>query len=327
MREIRVGSIQPLEQPRLYASGSQQPDPDLVTQKIEENVDLACRLLTRAGEAGCDIAAYPEDLQAIGHYLYYIDPSTFLGCVETVPGPTSDRIAEVARKHRMHVIYTQYERVGEKVYNAAVLIGRKGELIGKYHKVQMPTVERWIVTHGASFPVFETDFGIVGIMICYDIDFPEIARCLALNGAELLFCPTMGISMRGQCEGNGLMRVRMRAIDNFVPLAAAMCKQDSVIVDRDGSILAMARPGKEDVISAVIDLDAKVEDHSEWELITGLADFQARIMQERLPAVYSPLTTPRPPALERYRDTPMRPAPHPRSEFFEQLYRWWSEKG
>jgi len=326
MREIRVGSVQPLEQPRIYGSHS-QPDREAARKTIEENLNLACRLLERAGETRCDIAVYPEDLQAIGHYLYYIDPSFFAGFVESIPGPTTERIGAVAKKHNMHVVYTQYERAGDNVYNAAVLIGRKGEVIGKYYKVQLPTVERWVVTHGSSFPVFETDFGDVGIMTCYDIDFPEIARCLALNGAELLFCPTMGISMRGQCEGNGLMRVRMRAIDNFVPLAVAMCRQDSVIVNNDGTVLAMARPEREDVISAVIDLDAKVEDHSEWELVTGLADFKARIVQERLPAVYGPLVNPRPPALERYKDTPIRPAPGPRSEFFEQLYRWWSREG
>jgi predicted amidohydrolase len=326
MREIHVGSIQPLEQPRLYAPHEQVTE-EMAREKIGENLDLACRLLEQAGQAGCDIVAYPEDIQAIGHYLYYVDLSLFRSLVETVPGPTSDRISGVAKKHDMHVVYTQYERVGETIYNAAALVGRRGEVIGKYHKVQMPTVERWDVTHGDSFPVFETDLGVVGIMVCYDIDFPEIARCLALNGAELLFCPTMGIDMRGQCEGNGLMRVRMRAIDNFVPLAVSTCRKGSVIVDKDGSVLAMARPDREDVISAVIDLDTKIEDHSEWELVTGTADFKSRIMQERLPEVYGLLAEPRFPALERYRHDPVRPAPEPRSEFFEQLYQWWSKKG
>jgi predicted amidohydrolase len=326
MREIHVGSIQPLEQPRLYAPHEQVTE-EMARQKIGENLDLAWRLLEQAGQAGCDIVAYPEDVQAIGHYLYYVDLSLFRSLVETVPGPTGDRISEVAKKHDMHVVYTQYERVGETIYNAAALVGRRGEVIGKYHKVQMPTVERWGVTHGDSFPVFETDLGVVGIMVCYDIDFPEIARCLALNGAELLFCPTMGIDMRGQCEGNGLMRVRMRAIDNFVPLAVSTCRKGSVIVDKDGSVLAMARPDREDVISAVIDLDTKIEDHSEWELVTGTADFKSRIMQERLPEVYGLLSEPRFPALERYRHDPVRSAPEPRSEFFEQLYQWWSKKG
>jgi len=326
MREIRVGSIQPLDQPRLYGPRHQMTA-EMAQQKIAENLDLACRLLDQAGQVGCDIVAYPEDLQAIGHYLYNVDLSLFHSLVETVPGPTSGRISEVAKKHRMHIVYTQYERVGETIYNAAVLIGRKGEVIGKYYKIQMPTVERWGVTHGDSFPVFETDFGVVGIFVCYDIDFPEIARCVTLNGAELLFCPTMGINLRGQCEGNGMMRVRMRAMDNLVPLAVSTCRRDSVIVDKDGSILAMARPDKEDVISAVIDLDMKIEDHSEWELITGLADFKSRIMQERLPEVYGPLTQQRYPARDRYKNEPIRPAPEPRGEFFEQLYQFWAKQG
>jgi len=325
MREIQVGSIQPLEQPRIYASQG-EPDRDLGRRNIEENLDLACRLLSQAGEAGCDIVAYPEDIQAIGHYLYYTDPSMFTGYVETVPGPTTDRVSEVARKYGMYVVHTQYEWVGEAIYNVAVLMGRKGEIIGTYHKVQLPGVERWIVTHGDSFPVFETDFGTVGILTCYDIDFPEIARCLTLNGAEILFCPTMGVNLRGQCEGNGAMRVRMRAIDNFVPLAVSTCRRDSMIVNSDGTVLAMARPEREDVISATVDLDATPVDHSEWELITGLSDVKARLLQERLPEVFTPLTDPHPPVLDRYREKPLRQTPEQRKEFFDELHRWWAGK-
>ena len=81
MREIRVGSIQPLEQPRLYASHGEVTG-DMAREKIGENLALACRLLEQAGQRGCDIVAYPEDLQGIGHYLYYVD----LGLFRSPPG-------------------------------------------------------------------------------------------------------------------------------------------------------------------------------------------------------------------------------------------------
>jgi len=300
-RKVRVGSIQPAWQRQTWPREG-VPGPELVRRNIEENLSLACRLLAQAGELGCDLAVYPEDVQAIGCYLYFADLDLFASCVETVPGPTSERIGAVAKRFGMHVVYTQDERVGETICNAAVLVGRDGQVIGKYHKVQLPGAERWMVAHGDSFPVFETDFGTVGMMVCYDLDFPEVARCLALNGAEMLCCPTMGTSAAWEPKENGLMRVRMRAIDNFVPTVVSSCRADSVIVDSSGAVLAMARPNTEDVIHADIDLDATLIDRGDSMTITGLSDVKARLLQERLPDVYAPLTAPQPPVLGRYRD-------------------------
>jgi predicted amidohydrolase len=327
MKEIRVGSIQPVARLTAPRPRGEPPERPLVGRKIEENLDLACSLLARAGEAGCDAVVYPEDIQAIGDYLYCTDLDLFSSCVETIPGPTTDRVSEVARKHRMHVVFTMYERIGEAVYNAAVLMGRTGEVIGKYHKVQLPGTERWIVTPGSSFPVFETDFGTVGMMICYDIAFPEVARCLALNGAEVLFHSTNGYHVPGERQGNGLLRVRMRAIDNFVPIVVAACGRDSAIVNSDGTVLAMGRPGREDVLVATLDLEAMPEDHSEWELITGLADLKGRLLQERRAETFSPLVSPHPAVLERYRDRPLRSPPEEHGEFIAEVYRWWAERG
>ncbi len=327
MREIRVASIQPLGQPKMDVFGGER-DRALGGRKLEENLDLACRLLDQAGRAGCDIVAYPEDIQGIAHYGYwYAEPDLFHGYVESIPGRTTERVAEVAARHRMHVVFGTYERIGDRVYNAAVLMGRDGAIIGKYHKVQLPDVERWSVTPGDSFPVFETDFGVVGMMICYDINFPEVARCLTLNGAELLFHPTMGYSLAGQCEGNGLMRARVRAMDNFVPLVISTCGSDSVIVNSDGTVLAMARPHAEDIIAAIIDLDATPMDHSQWEFITGVADVKARLLQERRPGAFAALTAPRPPVLDRYRSTPLKSTPEQRREVFEELRRRWGREG
>jgi predicted amidohydrolase len=323
MREIRVGSIQPLGQPKMDVFGGER-DRTVGRRKLEENLDLACRLLDRAGQMGLDIVAYPEDIQGIAHYGYwYAETDLFTGYVEAIPGPTTERIAEVAARHRMHVVFGTYERIGERIYNAAVLMGRDGAIIGRYHKVQLPDVERWSVTPGDSFPVFETDFGTVGMMICYDINFPEVARCLALNGAELLFHPTMGYSLAGQCEGSGLMRARVRAMDSFAPLVISTCGSDSVIVNSDGTVLAMARPNAEDIITATLDLDATPMDHSQWELITGVADMKARLFQERRPETFAGLSDLRPPVLAGFRDKPLKSTPEQRQEIFAELRRRW----
>ena len=325
-RQIRVSSVQPRGMSHL-APFEGQTDRTLARQRMEQNVELACRLLTQAGRAGCDIVCYPEDVQGIAHYMYYLDDlALFTGLIERVPGPTTERIREVARRHSMHVVFGIFERDGERLYNTAVLMGRKGEVLGKYHKVQILSVERWSLRGGEGFPVFQADFGTVGMLICYDIMFPEPARALVLNGAEILFNPTMGISGAGQCEGNGLLRVRMRALDNFVPFVVSKCGSETMIVASDGNILAQAGASREEVVTATVDLDGTPVDHSQWEVITGTWDVKARFLQERLPEFYGDLTARHPAVLDRYESKRLRHTPEQIREAYEEIRRRWSGK-
>ena len=327
MREIRVGSVQPLGMAHL-APFQGERDRECARRKMEENIEMACRLLTQAGRTGCDIVCYPEDLQGIAHYGYFLDdPELFAGFVETVPGPTTDRIAEIAGRYKMHIVFGIFEREGATLYNTAVLVGRNGEIIGKYHKVHLPASEKWSITPGDGFPVFETDFGTVGILICYDILFPEAARSLSLNGAEILFNPTMSYEGPGQCKDNGLLRVRMRALDSFAPLVVSLCGRGTIVVNSDGSILARARPGREEVIAAMVDLDGTPQDASQWEVMTGTADVKARFLQERRPEVYGNLTSPYPRVLDRYANKRLRSTPEEIREAYEEIRRRWSGKG
>src|SRR6266542_1154358 len=104
---------------------------------------------------------------------------------EAIPGPTTDYFGQLARKHHLHVVVSLYERDGKAVYNAAVLLGPDGKLLGKYRKVCLPHSEVEAgVTPGNEYPVFDTKFGKVGLMVCYDGFFPEVARELTNRGAE-----------------------------------------------------------------------------------------------------------------------------------------------
>ena len=324
MRQVRVANVQPLRMAHL-APFEGQRDHGEARKLMEQNVEMACRLLDQAGRAGCDICCYPEDLQGIAHYGFFLDdPELFSGLVEKVPGPTTERVAEVARRHAMHVVFGQFEREGNELYNAAVLVGRRGEVLGKYRKVHLPASERWMITPGSDYPAFQTDFGTVGIMICYDLLFPEVARCLSLNGAELLFNPTMAYDVTGQCEDNGVLRVRMRALDSFAPVVVSLCRSGSIIVGSDGSILAQARADVEEIITATIDLDATPVDHSFWEAITGTADMKARLIQERKPATYAGLAAASAPVLARYATDRLRSSPHEIMDAYEVIRRQWS---
>lgn len=141
-------------------------------------------------------AAQKADLIVLGETLtYYGQPRGPAEVAEPVPGPSTAYFAELARKHDIHIVAGLYERVGRLVYNTAVLLSPEGKVAGKFHKVTMPDgeVERG-VTPGREYPVFETRFGKLGIMICYDGFFPEVARELTKAGAEVIAWPVWGFN-------------------------------------------------------------------------------------------------------------------------------------
>ena len=147
-----------------------------------------------------------------------------------MPGPTTDALGAVAKKHGTHVIVGMHELSGGKTYNAAVLIGRDGGVIGTYHKVQ-PTVSEMAgdgVIPGTEAPTWETDCGRVGMLICFDLKFPEVAMMLARAGARIVFFPSMFHG--GERHG---------AVARDYGFHLVVCQsQESVVVDMCGRRLA-----------------------------------------------------------------------------------------
>lgn len=112
---------------------------------------------------------------------------------EPIPGPSTDYFADLAKRHRLHIVFSLYERDAHLIYNSAVLLGADGTLIGKYRKVSLPPGEvAKGIAPGKDYPVFDTAFGKVGMMVCYDGFFPEVARELTKNGAEVIAWPVWG---------------------------------------------------------------------------------------------------------------------------------------
>jgi hypothetical protein len=106
---------------------------------------------------------------------------------EPVPGPSTARLGELARARKTYVVAGLIERDGVAIYNTAVLIDREGRLAGKYRKVHPAYDEiEGGITPGDQYPVFQTDFGKVGMMICWDVHFADPARALAFQGAEII---------------------------------------------------------------------------------------------------------------------------------------------
>jgi predicted amidohydrolase len=183
----------------------------------------------------------------------------------------------LAKQHNLYIAAGLIERDGPLIYNVCVLIGPDAKIVGKYRKVCLPRSEVEAgVSPGHEYPVFDTRFGKVGMMVCYDGFFPEVARQLTLNGAEVIAWPVWGC--------NPLL-AQARACENHVYVVSSTYSDisrdwmPSAVFAHDGKMLAQ---GKEwgTVAVAEVDLDKPTHWHS-------LGDFKAQIPSHRPPWVLS----------------------------------------
>lgn len=160
--------------------------------------NLASILSTVAAcaEQGADLVVFPE--QCLQGYLpsltdYDLDHVTYqVEHAETLDGPSLRAVADAAAAHGVHVVVGMTERDpdrAEVLYNTAALVGPDG-VVGAYRKVHQPGDEKHLYHPGEGFTVLETPLGRIGLLICYDLCFPESTRSLALSGADLLVLPT-----------------------------------------------------------------------------------------------------------------------------------------
>ena len=189
---------------------------------------------------------------------------------EPIPGPSTEYFGTLAQEHDLYIVVGLYERSAHLVYNVAVLIGPDGKVVGKYRKVCLPREEiAKGLAPGREYPVFDTRFGKVGMLVCWDVHFPEVARGLANAGAEVLALPIWG--------GNPLL-ARARAVENQVYLVTSTYtdREDwmrSGVIDLRGDWIALADTWGQ-VVVADVDLDRRIY----WDF---LGDFRARIPRER----------------------------------------------
>lgn len=222
-------------------------------------------LIAEAAQRGADLIVLPETL------TYYRSGGTYADAAEPMPGPSSDYFAELARQHDTYIVAGLIERDADLIYNVAVLLGPEGELVGKYRKVTLPRAEIvGGVMPGHEYPVFETRFGKVGMMICYDGFFPEVARELSNRGAEVIAWPVWGC--------NPLLAAA-RACENHVFLVGSTYTDfeadwvQSAIHGRDGSTLAHAEKWGTVAIAEV-----NLGEPAYWH---SLGDFQSQIQSHR----------------------------------------------
>ena len=174
----------------------------------------------------------------------------FHDLAEPIEGKYIKQFCALARELKIYLVLGFLEGEGEKLYNTAALIDPEGNIIGKYRKThfwQGYDVNPPGYTPGNSFPVFNLGFLNVGEMICADRRFPEVARTLALKGADLIVCPAYG----SWGERNTAL-MRTRAFENQVFIVFTHPNQ-SLIIDRDGNIIGQC--GKDEFVVEKISLD------------------------------------------------------------------------
>ncbi|MBN8997052.1 MAG: carbon-nitrogen hydrolase family protein [Rhizobiales bacterium] len=251
-----------------------------------ENVDKAIRYVDEAAARhGADLVVLPEFFNTI-FFAQYRDKAHF-SLAEKDDGPTITEIREAARRNRINILATIYEEEAAGLYyDTAMLVDRDGEIRFKYRKVHPAAVlslEKIYFRYGTRFDTYQLDDWRVGVGICYDMAFPETARCLAVAGAELLLAP-YATSRRNLFQEV----LQTRSFENGCYLAAAnkvgregdwVFGGGSAIIGPAGKILASADRDNEALIVADIDRE---------EMRQARIDFPSR--RDRRPDIYTPLS-------------------------------------
>lgn len=247
----------------------------------DDNLKKAVNWIEKAARKGAKVICLPELFRS--QYFCQVEDIKNFDLAETIPGPSTEAIGKIAKKLKVFVIASIFEKRAPGVYhNTAAFINEKGQVAGLYRKMHIPDdpayYEKFYFTPGdLGYKSFDTKFGNIGTLICWDQWYPESARLTALKGASIIFYPTAigwhphEKEEEGKAQFESWLTVqRGHAIANGVYVAAVnrigfeKTNQNSAgiefwgnsfIADPQGIIIAQASSNKEEILLAEIDLN------------------------------------------------------------------------
>lgn len=263
------------------------------SKDVQENINKAEKMVREAADNGANIILLPELFER----QYFCQEKRYDYYDYALPlekNPAVNRFKEVAKELGVVIPVSFYERDIDRLFNTVAMIDADGSVLGIYRKTHIPDdhfyQEKFYFTPGdTGFKVFDTRFGCIGVGICWDQWFPETARCMAVQGAEMLLYPTaIGSEPILDVNSSGHWRRVMQghAAANLMPVVAANrigvetvepCKENagqsssldfygcSFIADATGDIIASAKQ-EETILYGEFDLDALKEDRLSWGL-------------------------------------------------------------
>ncbi len=243
-------------------------------------VDAHIPYIEEAAKQGVQMLCFQEIFT--GPYFCPSQDTKWYGLAERIPdGPTTKVMQEQAKKHNMVIVASLYEEDMTGVYyNTAAVIDADGTYLGKYRKNHIPQVkgfwEKFFFKPGnLGYPVFKTQYGNVGVYICYDRHFPDGARCLGLNGAEIVFNPSATVAglseylwkveQPAHAVANGYFVAAINRVGTEAPWNIGEFYGSSYFVGPRGEIIAQASRDKDELLVAELDFDQIKEVRDLWQ--------------------------------------------------------------
>ena len=255
-------------------------DPSWSIEKVKQaGVDKHIPLIEEAGKKGVQILGLQEIFN--GPYFCPSQDPRWYEATESVPGPTIEVMQGYARKYQMAMVVPVYEREQAGVYyNTAAVIDSDGSYLGKYRKNHIPHTngfwEKFFFKPGnMGYPTFQTRYAKIGIYICYDRHFPEGARLLGLNGAEIVFNPSATVAGLSQylwkleqpahAVANGYFVAASNRVGTEAPWNIGKFYGTSYLVDPRGNFVATGSEDKDELVVGVANLELIEETRKTWQ--------------------------------------------------------------
>ena len=269
---IRCGLIQ--------AKNVAAPGDSIKTIK-KKNIEKHLQFIDMAGRKGVKILCLQELFY--GPYFPAGQDTKWYEMAEAVPeGATVRIMMEAAKKRELVLIVPLMEKALEGLfYNTAVVIGPDGKYLGKYRKHHLPHLhpgfwEKFYFRQGnGGYPVFQTDFAAIGVYVCYDRHFPEGARALGLNGAEIVFNPSATVAglarhlweleMPAHAVANGYYVGAINRVGVEKPWEIGEFFGSSYFCNPRGQVIAQGSPDKMELVTADLDLEMIKEVRATWQ--------------------------------------------------------------